>query len=57
MTTDPARPGPFTARHATLEDLEVLLTEQQARKVDIVAAPQALRRGTGCWPSRAASRC
>ena len=44
MTTDPARPGPFTARHATLEDLEVLLTEQQARKVDIVAAPQALRR-------------
>ena len=45
--TVPAQDGRLTARHATLEDLAVLLREQQARKVDVVAAPQALRARDG----------
>jgi hypothetical protein len=45
--TAPAQPGPLTARHATLQDLAALLTEQQARKIDIVAPPSALRARDG----------
>jgi hypothetical protein len=45
--TAPAQPGPTAARHATLEDLAALLTGQQARKMDIVAPPSALRSRDG----------
>ena len=45
--TDRSQPDPLTARHATLADLAALLTEQQARKVDIVAPPSALRSRDG----------
>jgi len=42
-----AQPGPLAARHASLEDLAAMLVEQQARKVDIVAPPSALRARDG----------
>jgi hypothetical protein len=42
-----AQPSPLTARHATLQDLAALLTDQQARKIDIVAPPSALRARDG----------
>ncbi len=45
--TSTAQPGPPTARHATLDDLAAMLVEQQARKVDIVAPPKALRASNG----------
>ena len=45
--TATAQPGPLTARHATLQDLAAMLTEQQARKIDIVAPPSALRACDG----------
>ena len=45
--TDLSQPGPLATRHATLQDLAALLTEQQARKIDIVAPPSALRARDG----------
>ena len=45
--TAPSQPRPLTARHATLEDLAALLRDQQARKVDVVAPPSALRARGG----------
>lgn len=41
------QPSPLTARHGTLEDLAALLRDQQARKVDVVAPPSALRARGG----------
>lgn len=45
--TAPSKPSLLTARHATLEDLAALLRDQQARKVDAVAGPSALRARGG----------
>jgi hypothetical protein len=42
-----AEPGPLTARHADLGDLAAMLRDQQARKVDVVAPPSALRARDG----------
>jgi hypothetical protein len=39
--------APFGARNATLADLASLLRDQQARKVDVVAAASAIRAGRG----------
>lgn len=46
MTT-PAEAGRLTTRHAGLPDLVALLRDQHARKVDVVAAPSALRARDG----------
>jgi hypothetical protein len=45
--TATAVPGPLTARHASLDDLAAMLVEQQARKIDVVAPPAALRARDG----------
>jgi hypothetical protein len=42
-----AQPGPLAARHASLEDLATMLARQQARKIDVVAPPSALRARDG----------
>ncbi len=47
MTADVSS-APLTARNATLQDLAVLLRDQQARKVDVVA-PAAAIRAEGGW--------
>jgi hypothetical protein len=45
--TVPAEAARLTTRHADLSDLAALLREQQARKVDVVAPPSALRARDG----------
>jgi hypothetical protein len=45
--TVPSDQGLLTTRHANLGDLAAMLREQQARKVDVVAAPSALRARDG----------
>ncbi len=37
----------LTTRNATLQDLAALLQDQQARKVDVVAAATAIRADRG----------
>jgi hypothetical protein len=38
----------LTTRNATIDDLVVLLRDQQARKVDVVAAASSVRAEGGC---------
>ena len=38
----------LTARNATIDDLVVLLRDQQARKVDVVASASSVRAEGGC---------
>ena len=38
----------LTARNATIDDLVLLLRDQQARKVDVVAAASSVRAEGGC---------
>jgi hypothetical protein len=45
--TIPADTGRLTTRHADLGDLAAMLRDQQARKVDVVASPSALRARDG----------
>lgn len=45
--TVPAEAASLTTRHADLGDLAALLREQQARKVDVVTPPSALRARGG----------
>ncbi len=45
--TVPAEAASLTTRHADLNDLAALLREQQARKVDVVTPPSALRARDG----------
>jgi hypothetical protein len=40
--------GVLTARNATIDDLVVLLRDQQARKVDVVASASSVRAEGGC---------
>ena len=47
MMTVPAQDNRLVTRHADMGDLAELLRDQQARKVDVVAAPSALRARDG----------